>query len=208
METMLELPLFTRAASVGTINPDTRTADLVFSTGALIDRIDAYGTRYRERLSLVPSAVRLDRLNAGAPLLDSHRALTVDSILGVVVPGSARVTGAEAVAAVRFSRREAVEPIWQDVRDRIVRSVSVGYRVHKAVEDMGKDGIALRTAVDWEPFELSMVPMAADVGAHVRQAGAELNPCIIVRALRTDDADRLRRFRLAEARGREWGGTA
>lgn len=49
-----------------------------------------------------PRAVRLDRLNAGAPLLKVHDASVLDSIIGSVVPGSARVGNGRGIARVRF----------------------------------------------------------------------------------------------------------
>lgn len=193
-------PLSIRA-TVGTVDPEARTVDLIFSTGAGVDRMDYWtGKRYREVLSLKPQHVRLDRLNAGGPLLDAHSAYSVGDVLGTVQPGSARIDKGQAVATVRFSKRETVEPIFQDVRDGIIRNVSVGYRVHKFEEDAGTENkIPVRTAVDWEPYEISMVPMPADAGAQVRSGDkSNTNPCVII--VRTTDADRMRRFRLAMAR--------
>jgi hypothetical protein len=179
----VDLPALCVRAEVGTVNEEARTVDLIFSTGAAVDRMDYWsGKRYREVLSMDPKAIRLDRVNAGAPLLDSHSAFSVGDILGTVVPGSARIEKGQGVATVRFSKRDSVEPIWQDVRDGIIRSVSVGYRVHKFEEDASKDNkVPTRTAVDWEPYEISMVPMPADTGARVRTGDKfDTNPCVIV----------------------------
>lgn len=164
-----------------TIDDESRTVDLTFTTGAAVDRMDYWtGERYLEVLSLEPGHVRLDRLNAGAPLLDSHSAWSVADQLGAVVPGTAALNKNAGTVRVRFSKRDAVEPVWQDVRDGIIRSVSVGYRVHKfEVLEGQKNKLAVRTAVDWEPFEVSMVPIPADAGAKVRGA-TDANPCEIV----------------------------
>jgi hypothetical protein len=63
-----------------------------------------------------------------------------------------------------------------------VTGVSVGYRVHKYEEARGKE-LPIRTAVDWEPYELSMVPIPADAGAKVRGRELEtVNKCLVVRA--------------------------
>ena len=194
-------PLSLRA-DVGAVDDEKRTVELIFSTGAAVERFDYWaGKRYREVLSMDPAHIRLDRLNAGAPLLDSHSAWSVGDVLGTVEPGSARVEKKRALATVRFSKRDSVKDIWQDVRDGIIRNVSVGYRVHKFVEDAGKDGaIPTRTAIDWEPFEISMVSMPADAGAKVRSGDKSLtNLCVLVRAGHTSDADRQRRLRLARA---------
>lgn len=196
----IELPPIAIRADVQSVNPEARTADVVFSTGAAVDRFDwLSGKRYRELLSMKPSHVRLDRLNSGGPLLDAHSGYSVAHQLGAIVRGSARIERGQAVATVRFSKRESVEPIFQDVRDGIITAVSVGYRVHRFEETEGRDGaVATRTATDWEPFEVSLVPMPADVGAKVRDGDkSQTNSCVIVRA---GDADRDRRLQLARAR--------
>lgn len=194
------VPLAFRA-DFSSINEEKRTVGLVFSTGAPVTRFDwASGKRYREVLSMEPAHVRLSRLNSVGSLLDAHSAWSVGDVLGAVEPGSARIEKSQGLADVRFSRRDQVEPIWQDVRDKILRSVSVGYNVYRYVEDAGKDGqIPTRTAIDWEPYEISLVPMPADIGARVRSGDKSCtHPCVI--EIRQEDADRLRRFRLALAR--------
>ena len=77
-------------------------------------------------------------------------------------------TAYEGRAAVRFSAREDVEPLWQDVRAGIIRSVSVGYAV-RAYEVIEQDGqVPVWRAIDWQPVELSAVPVGADGGAGFR----------------------------------------
>lgn len=195
------LPLCGRA-SVKVVDEEHRTIKLVFSTGAAVERMDWWtGKRYLEKLSLKPEHVRLTRLNAGAPLLDAHSAYSITDQIGVVEPGTVELTASEARATVRFSKRAAVDPIWGDVSDGIITCVSVGYRVHKFEEDASKGNrLPVRTAIDWEPYEISMVPMPADAGARVRSGDkSNTNACVIVRALAIDE-DRVRRFRLASAR--------
>lgn len=179
----VDLPPLDVRASVGSINAEDRTVEVVFSTGAGVVRSDWYtGKKYVERLSLDPSHIRLDRLNNGAPLLDGHSGFSVRSDqVGVVEPNSVRITKAEARAVVRFSKRASVDDLFNDVKDGIVRNVSVGYMVHKYIEDDGKENtIPVRTAVDWEPYEISMVPMPADNDAKVRSQDKSLtHPCVI-----------------------------
>lgn len=199
----VDLPALSVRAEVGGVNDEARTVDLIFSTGAGVLRMDPWtGKRYLEVLSMDPKHIRLDRLNAGGPLLDSHSAWSVGDVLGAVEPGSARIEKGKGLATVKFSKRASVEPIFQDVRDGIIRHVSVGYRVHKFEETVPKDGgNPTRTAIDWEPFEVSMVPMPADAGARVRTDKSHTNPCVILTdGSPVDDADRMRRFRLALAR--------
>lgn len=177
------MPPLSVRADVGSVDAEKRTVSLIFSTGAAVVRSDYWsGKQYREVLSLDPKHVRLDRLNAGAPLLDGHAGWSVGDVLGTVEPGSARIEKGQAAATARFSKRASVEPIWQDVQDGILRSVSVGYRVYKFQEDTPKDGgIPTRTAIDWEPFEVSLVPMPADAGAKIRSGDkSDANPCVIL----------------------------
>jgi hypothetical protein len=199
VQTVDMIPLAFRA-DFSSIDEEKRTVSLIFSTGAPVTRFDwVTGKRYREVLSMDPAHIRTERLNTVGNLLDAHSAWSVGDVLGAVEPGSVRIEGGRGLADVRFSRRADVEPVWQDVRDKIVRSVSVGYNVYRYVEDTGKDNqIATRTAVDWEPYEVSLVPMPADMGARVRSGDKSCtHPCVI--ELRTSDADRMRRLRLAMA---------
>ncbi len=186
---MVELASLDLRADVepSTIDEDGRTVDLTFSTGAPVERMD-WNTRkrYLEILTLAEGHVRTKRLDEGAPLLDAHSAYSVTHQLGATVPGTVRIAKADARVRARFSRRSAVEEVWQDVRDGIVSKVSVGYRVYKFEETDGKDNaLPVRKAVDWEPFEVSMVPIPADAGATVRDGNKppdSTNPCEIVPA--------------------------
>ncbi len=204
--TTIDLPALCVRSDLGKVDEDNRTVELTFSTGVGVLRYDwNTGKRYLERLSLDPKHVRLERLNSGAPLLNTHSTYHLDSQIGVVVDGSASVNGKAGRAKVRFSKRADVEPFYQDVRDKIIRNVSVGYAVYRYEETTGVEGsIPTRLATDWEPYEISMVPMPADYKAQVRtgEAAALTHPCVIVpygyhEAIQ--DADRVRRLRLAAA---------
>jgi hypothetical protein len=207
----IDLPPLDLRAAVGEIDPDARTVALTFSTGADVVRYDwMTGKRYVERLSMDPAHIRLGRLNSGAPLLDSHSAYSIAHQMGVIEDGSAAVKGKKGTAVARFSRRADVEPYYQDVLDRIIRNVSVGYRVHRFEETQGKNQeLPVRLATDWEPYEVSLTPMGADAGAQMRRGAKEVptNTCVLV-TRRVDpsavmatieDADRARRLRFARA---------
>jgi len=180
----IDLPPLALRADVrpGSIDAEARTAEVIFSTGAPVMRYDWMSdARYVETLSLKPSDIRLDRLNNGAPFLNAHSAYDLADILGVVVEQSARVMGGKALATIRFSKRADVDPVWQDIRDGIIRNVSVGYRVHKYEQTEASEGKpAVRHATDWEPYEISAVPMPADNGAKVRADQTQTNPCVLV----------------------------
>lgn len=177
-------PLSLRATiSPGTLDAENRTVDLTWTTGARVQRGGYGGKPYQEELSLDPNHVRMGRLNGGAPLLDSHNGSDLSGVIGVVK--SARIDGNQGIATVRFARAEddpAADAIFRKVQDGIIRNVSVGYRVHKMERaEGGESALPVYRAIDWEPYEISMVPMGADAGAGVRADGAE-NPCEFVDA--------------------------
>jgi hypothetical protein len=131
------------------------------------------GERYWEELSLEPGAVRMTRLENGAPLLNTHSRWDLGDVIGVVE--DARIEKGQGIATVRFSKRDDVEPYFQDVKDGIIRNVSVGYVVHRYLKldpPAGSNDFPTWRAIDWEPSELSLVPIGADVGAQVRSARA------------------------------------
>jgi len=91
----------------------------------------------------------------------------VHDVLGRVL--SARVENGVGLATLRFSGAADVEPIWQRIVDGALRGVSAGYRVHRY--DQRRDpatGETIHVAVDWEPYEISMVPVPIDAEAMVR----------------------------------------
>lgn len=165
--------LFTRLATLGQVDVEQRTCEVVWSTGAPVPRFDwDRGQRYMEALSLEPGAVRLGRLNGGAPVLNTHAQYSLNDVLGVVEPGTAKVDGKRGTATLRFSSRDDVEPIFRDIKDQIIVNVSIGYARYEmeATEEV-IDGLPVYRVVDYEPFEISLVPVGADAGASVRREG-------------------------------------
>ena len=157
--------LLTRRATLApaTADPEARTVEVVWSTGAPVRRRDMAG-QYLERLSLAPEAVDMSRLE-GASVLDAHRQTAVRDVLGSV--RSAAVDGKRGTALIQFSARPEVEPVWQDVLAGILRHVSVGYSVEEWAET-AENGARVLNAVRWTPHEISLVPTPADPGAHIR----------------------------------------
>jgi phage head maturation protease len=104
------------------------------------------------------------RLNAGAPLLNSHESSSLASILGTIVPGTARLEGSKGIARVQLSRRADVAGIVQDVRDGVIRNASVGYKIHEVIKSEGrKDQVPVWRVTDWEPHEISLVAIVLAV---------------------------------------------
>lgn len=176
-------PLMGRAVfDPATINKDARTVEVVFATENPVSQSyydysrDSYAT-FTEILSMNPAHVRMARITGGAPVLNNHsRWEGVKGQLGKVE--KAWLSGTEARAILRFSKRSDVEEIWNDVVDGILTGISVGYRVY-AYEITRKEGeLDVYRAVDWEPFEISFAPVQADIKSGVRSADKEEKPAL------------------------------
>ena len=179
---LVDLPVQTRTdvrLMPESVDAERRTVEVVWSTGAAVRRRDPWtGKRYDEMLSLEETHVDLSRLNGGAPLLNTHGAWDLRDVIGVVERAWIAREGEALVgrASVRFSDRDDVEPIWRDVASGIVRNVSVGYAV-RSYEITETDGQPpVWRAVDWQPLELSAVPVGADAAAGFRAAGQPSPP--------------------------------
>jgi hypothetical protein len=149
-------------------NADSRTVDVVFTTGADVTRRDFWtGERWVERLEVSAEAIDLTRLNSGAPLLDTHSSYALGDVVGVVE--RAWVDGGKGYATVRFSERPEVAGVMRDVATGILRNISVGYMVDQwEIAEASGARAQLRTAKRWTPYELSLVPVPADAAAQVR----------------------------------------
>jgi len=100
-------------------------------------------------------------------VLNTHGRSTVHDVLGRVL--SARVENGVGLATLRFSGAADVEPIWQRIVEGALWGIFAGYRVHRY--DQRRDpttGKTIHVAVDWEPFEISVVPVPIDSEARTR----------------------------------------
>jgi len=140
------------------INADARTVELAFSSETPVERW--YGV---EILDHSPSSVMLNRLRDGGPVLKDHDACEQIGVVEKVEIGSDRVGR----AIVRFGRGEDAEEVFQDIIDGIRKHVSVGYRIHKVEVTDPESASPTYRAVSWEPYEISMVSIPADVSVGV-----------------------------------------
>ncbi|WP_431304053.1 prohead protease/major capsid protein fusion protein [Sediminicoccus sp. BL-A-41-H5] len=161
-----------------TVDRAARTVEVVWSTGARARNFVPSLGLITEELDMAPSAVRMDSLRSGrAPVLNTHRRGDARDVLGRVV--AARLEAGRGHATLQFSAAADVEPVWQRIADGTLRAVSVGYRVHRY--DQAPDaatGQTIHHAVDWEPFEISIVPIPADAAAVVRGEEPQGAPAI------------------------------
>lgn len=147
-------------------DPKTRQCDAVVSIGRAVKRREWWSdTEYEEVLQMTPGSVRLERLNGGAQLLDGHNYYSgLDGILGAVVPGSARIEGNELRCRFQFSESEGGERVARDLQSGLPFLLSTGYKTHKEQIDSTVTP-ERRTAIDWEPLEVSVVPVSAEGAA-------------------------------------------
>ncbi len=155
--------------SPDTLNEENRTVDVTFGTDTPV-RMYTWDGPVWEILSFEKKHVRMQRMESGAPLLDNHARYgsVDDTVIGVVE--SARVDGKVGVATVRFSDDEKGKRLLAKVKDGILRNISVGYKVFKYERTKAEKPGEMDTlrAIDWEPYEISLVPVNADYAAQVR----------------------------------------
>lgn len=173
----MELRGFQRAADPGEQGATLATAEIVFTTGGRVRRYDWYRERnYIEELVVEDGAIRLDRLTRGAPLLNSHSSWDLEDQLGVT--SNPVISAGHGTCRVTFSRRESIAGYVQDVADSIIRNVSVGYVRHKIEmvppEDTDSDTWTYRV-IDWEPYEVSLVPIPADMDCQVVRSAGQID---------------------------------
>lgn len=124
-----------------------------------------------------PEHMRTERIKTGAmSLLDTHDNWSMDHRMGVVLADSLRFEKGKVYAKVQISKNNArSQVLLKDLADGMPFAVSVGYRIYGYIEQDGDgDGsLPVRTAVDWEPFEVSAVPVPADAGALSRSQTQE-----------------------------------
>lgn len=181
------LPAMYREAAIvaDSLKVDQRTFDIVWTAGAEVPRVDYWtGQRFVEVLEVSDAAIRLDRLKSGrAPVLDSHARYSLENVIGVVNGPSVRISKGQGFASVLLSAREGVADILADIRDGIIANVSPGYVTHSYREEMRND-VMYRVATDWEPMEISFVPVGADADAGRRSAPQnQVYPCTITRGV-------------------------
>lgn len=149
-------PAEVRAAS---IDRESRTVELSFSSEVPYARW--WG---EEILGHKKTEVRLERLNTGGALLKDH--WPFDQI-GVIEKAWIDTAAKKGRSLARFSKSALGEQEFTDVEDRIRRNTSVGYLIHamKLIETR-KEGdveVDVYRVTDWEPFEISLVSIPADI---------------------------------------------
>lgn len=168
----LHLRALTPRAS--TIDLEARTVEAIVATGAPVRRGKAL-----EILHM--AGADLSRI-IGAPVLNGHRSGSIDDQLGVIEAAELRPEGLWVL--IRFRGTPSALQVMTDIADSTLRGLSIGYSVAKWKR--GRDGPHdTQTAMIWTPFEVSIVPIPADPGAHFRNGDPLMpddNPQVLTRA--------------------------
>lgn len=155
-----------------TVDSDARTMELSFSSEEPYERY--WGV---EILGHNADEVRLDRINNAGALLMDHN--TKDQI-GVVEKTWIDTATRKARALVRFGKSARASEILQDVIDGIRKNVSVSYSIQrmKLMKSEKIDGtnetVDTYRVTDWEPLEISLVSVPADVTVGVGRSASDI----------------------------------
>ncbi len=139
------------------VSEDERTIEFPFSSEYPVARY--FGN---EILAHTREAVDLARLSDGAPLLFNH---DPGKVIGVVERAWIDGKKKRGYVSVKFSRNAFAQEVLADVRDGVLRNVSVGYQIAD-MEQRGEDFVATR----WSPYEVSVVSIPADPTVGVGRA--------------------------------------
>ncbi|MBV7529029.1 prohead protease/major capsid protein fusion protein [Chitinophaga sp. sic0106] len=153
-----------------TYNSDDNTIEVVFATENPVLRV-TWDEDYNEVLLCREGNVRMERINAGAPVVDTHGTWSLQDQFGVVEKAWVDTATNECRALIRLSQRDEWKGIVQDILTGIIRNISVGYLVYRyEVDDSGDSAIPVYRATDWEPVEISFAPVPADFRSGTRSA--------------------------------------
>lgn len=139
-----------------TWNEATRTIDVTFTSFADVRR-----GGYVERVTR--DGLDLSRL-VGAHVLMDHDTSSIRNVLGVVLKAKR-----DGTATLQLSDRPDVAPFVSDIAKGVIRNLSFSAHVPKW-RDSVESGERIRTAVRWQPYEVSFVAAPADHGATTRGA--------------------------------------
>lgn len=128
---------------------DERRFTFPFSSTAPVSRY--FGD---EVLEHEERSINFERLNESAPLLFNH---DPDKVIGVVERGWLDGKKKRGMVTVRFSRNAFAQEVYTDVKDRVLRNVSVGYSIDDTEEREGTISVTR-----WTPAEVSVVSVPAD----------------------------------------------
>ena len=149
-----------------TIDEENRTVQVVFATEQPVFR-NSFSGSYWEKMLVNSDSINLTRLKSGqAPILNNHRAETLEDQIGVIL--DALVKDKQGVATLKFSKRKSVNDIWDDVKNGIIKGISVGYSIDEYEEHEQENDHPILVGKKWTPHEISLVCVPADPFCSIR----------------------------------------
>lgn len=155
------------------IDEETRTVEFVAATENGVDT--SSGKEY-----LRMTGARLQRYRKNPVVLDSHDRYSAGAVIG---RADVKIEDRKLVASVTFAQTARAEEVWQLIKGKFLRALSVGFipdaaRIQTLDEGQtdgeGENKITgpARIIKQWELFEISVVPVPADAEA-LRRSFAE-----------------------------------
>jgi len=163
--------LLTRATvDTSSVNPTEKTFDVVFATETPVYRSTYWADEsFYEILQCDKKSIRAERLDNGVvPFVDNHGTYTILNQFGRCIAWT--IKDKECRATIQYSDQDSKADLWKDIESSKITGISAGYRVWKyeRVPDKDPKKPPVYRAVDWELFEISMVPVPADYMSSVR----------------------------------------
>lgn len=124
---------------------------------------------YDEVLVCTPEAVRTTYLDSGMSFCDTHNRFSVMQTFGATLPGKDgyRFEGAELIGVIELNDIADACEVTDAIRTGSLKYVSISYSIYRAEWDMS-GSVPLLRVTDWEPEEVSICAVPADVTAKVR----------------------------------------
>ncbi len=155
----------TRALSASIRKRDDGGIDMSFSSER---EIEVYPGEY-EVLSHDPGACDLSRLQASGLLLFNHNRDFPLGRLDSVRTDSDKM-GRCSVPTEARSQSAPAQEIWKDIDAGVLQNTSVRYKVQAYTQEKRADGSILYRVTKWQPSEVSIVTIPADISTGVSRA--------------------------------------
>lgn len=153
------------------IDEEKRTVPLSFSSEEPIEHWFGYLI-----LDHSPDSCDLERINSGGALLYAHDR---NKKIGVNLEATIDANDRKGRAIVQFSKVGLGAEKFQDVIDGIERTVSFGFCLNDLSPEVGSDGKQMEIDDEpvyrsrkWQPFEISLEPIPADISVGIGRSFA------------------------------------
>ncbi len=170
-------PTIYRATETSEIlNEDERRIRVSFSSETPYMRRSWFEDPWVEILGHKKGEIDLERFNGGAgPVLWGHDSWSRENHIGVIE--KAEVIDGKGYAEIRLSKRDDVADLWRDIKDGIVKNISVGYQILERTLVKKNDKTPSEYRVTrWMPMEVTFCPIPADPNVGVgRSVDAQRN---------------------------------